>query len=144
MALYRNISGVLSNDVYTLKCDEGGCEDATTGEIIESWRPVQGSGVFPPVEQYPYEDIPNNRPDLTEAPIPVNVAQVPVTVTTPEAGTESKNSIETLVLLGLGAVLYMGMIKKNNNTEALIFAGGVAVLYWRMSQTEKQTLPVIE
>lgn len=145
MALYRNIAGVLSNDVYTLQCDEGGCQNLTTDQVIESWRPVQGSGVFPPIEQYPVETIPNNRTDVTEAPIPVNTAPVPVAVATPETPVQKKDTTDTVLLLGIGAMLYLGMTKKkSNNTETAIFAAGVAVLYWSLCHRDKQTLPVTE
>lgn len=144
MALYRNIAGVLSSDVYTLKCDDGGCYDVNTDQVIESWRPQQGSGVFPPVEQYPVEVIPNNQPVTIEAPIVVNTATLPIAAGTPETPPAKKDSTGSLLLLGIGAVLYLGMTKKNNNAETALFAGGVAALYWSLCHKDKQSLPVTE
>lgn len=150
MALYRNISGigaVVDNDVYQMKCDESGCTDITTGQVIDYYRPQQGSGVFPPVTQYPYDPISNNQPGPPVMTV-VNTAPVlPIGPATQDGNTAKKKSDATdkLILIGMGIALYMGMTREKNNIETIVYAGGLAALVFKWTMEEKgQTLPVTE
>ncbi len=144
MALYRNIAGVFSGDEDTLKCDDLGCGDNAGGDgIINLYRPTQGSGVFPEIQQYPYEPIQQRVQEPVTTTV-VNTAPVLPAPGVDHSMDKPDLKLDGFILAIMGFFLYTGMTRKDNNTQTAVYLAGVGLLFYRMKQRDKKPLPVTE
>lgn len=139
MALIRNIAGLGAiQDFETLKCADPGCTNTGDGGSFQTndigpyvYKQVEGSGVFPPVTDFPVETIePVNKPVAVTVQTPNVVAIAPAT---PDPS--GNNKTDTLGLLILGA---MGLILAQKDTKGFVYPGlylgGVAALYYHLKK----------